>query len=162
MTNDTRTCGSCAIASAAVSRRDFVSQATLAAVAVALAGCGGGGDDGPTSQPFVPKPPALSTPLVITLANFPALATVGGVARVSSQPAIALARTANGLVGFSLECTHAGTTVDIRSNFTLKCPNHGAEFSFDGSWTGGEQQTSSLFRVIVTPDSSGATVSISS
>ena len=89
------------------------------------------------------------------------LITVGGVARVSSQPPIALARAAIGLVGYSLECTHAGTTVDIRSNFTLKCPNHGAEFSFDGSWTGGEQQTSSLFRVTVTPDATGATVSLS-
>ena len=158
---DIRTCGGCAVASAALSRRDFVSQATLAAVAVALSGCGGGSGGGPTSPPFVPKPPALPTPLIITLANFPALATVGGVARVSSQPPIALARTSTGLVGFSLECTHAGTTVDIRSNFTLKCPNHGAEFSFDGSWTGGEQQTSSLFRVTVTPDASGATVAIS-
>jgi Rieske Fe-S protein len=146
MTDTIRTCGGCAVASAALSRRDFVSQATLAAVAVALTACGGGGSEGgPTSPPFVAKPPALQTPLVITLANFPALATVGGVARVSSQPPIALARTATGLVGFSLECTHAGTTVDIRSNFTLKCPNHGAEFSFEGNWTGGEQQTSSLF-----------------
>ncbi len=162
MTVDIRTCSGCSVASAAVSRRDFVSTATLAAVAVALSGCGGGGSDGgPTSPPFVPKPPALATPLVIALANFPALATVGGVARVSSQPPIALARTSAGLVGFSLECTHAGTTVDVRSNFTLKCPNHGAEFSFDGTWTGGEQQTSSLFRVTVTPDATGATVSIS-
>lgn len=161
MTVDIRTCSGCAVTSAAVSRRDFVSQATLAAVAVALSGCGGGGSDGPVAPPFVPKPPVLATPLVITLANFPSLTTVGGVARVSSQPAIALARTSNGLVGFSLECTHAGTAVDIRSNFTLKCPNHGAEFSFDGSWTGGEQQTSSLFRVTVTPDATGATVSIS-
>ncbi len=162
MSVDIRTCSSCSVASAALSRRDFVSTATLAAVAVALNGCGGGsGEGGPTSPPFVPKPPALATPLVITLANFPALATVGGVARVSSQPPIALARTSTGLVGFSLECTHAGTTVDVRSNFTLKCPNHGAEFSFDGNWTGGEQQTSSLFRVTVTPDATGATVSIS-
>jgi Rieske Fe-S protein len=98
---------------------------------------------------------------VITLANFPALATVGGAARVSSQPPIALARTATGLVGYSLECTHAGTTVDLLGNFTLKCPNHGAEFAFDGTWTGGTQQTSSLFRVTVTPDATGATASIS-
>jgi Rieske Fe-S protein len=150
-------CTGCAL----VSRREFVSQATLAAVAAALAGCGGSrSDGGVTAPPFVPKVPVLNTPLIITLANFPALANVGGAARVSSQPPIALARTTTGLVGYSLECTHAGTTVDLRANFTLKCPNHGAEFAFDGSWTGGEQQTSSLFRVTVTPDATGATVAI--
>lgn len=159
MTLSANTCQDCAIAGA-VSRRDFVSQATLSAVALVLTGCGSSAGGGPTSPPFVPRPPALATPLVITLANFPALATLGGVAKVSSQPPLALARTASGLVGFSLECTHAGTTVDVRQNFTLKCPNHGAEFSFDGSWTGGEQQTSSLFRVTVTPDATGETVSI--
>jgi Rieske Fe-S protein len=153
-------CDGCALVSAAVSRRDFVSQATLAAVAMALSGCGGGGSGGTTAPPVVQRPPVISTPLVITLANFPALATVGGVARVSSQPPLALARTSTGLVGFSLECTHAGTTVDLRQNSTFKCPNHGAEFAFDGTWTGGEQQTSSLFRVTVTPDATGATVAI--
>lgn len=160
MPNDVRACAGCNIATAAVSRREFVSQSTLVVVAAALSGCGGGSDGGTTAPPFVAKPPALATPLLITLANFPALNTVGGVAKVSSQPPIALARTTNGLVGYSLECTHAGSTVEVRANSTLKCPNHGAEFSFDGSWTGGEQQTSSLFRVTVTPDATGATVAI--
>jgi nitrite reductase/ring-hydroxylating ferredoxin subunit len=153
-------CTGCAMANAGVSRREFVSQATLAAVALALSGCGGGSTAGPSAPGVVSKPPTIVTPLVITLASFPALASVGGVARVSSQPPLALARTNSGLVGFSLECTHAGTLVDIRGDSTLRCPNHGAEFAFDGTFTGGTQQTSSLFRVTVTPDSSGATVSI--
>jgi Rieske Fe-S protein len=153
-------CDTCARAAHAMSRRDFVSHATLAAVAAALTGCGGGGETGTTQPPVVQRPPVLATPLIITLANFPALANVGGVARVSSQPPLALARTSAGLVGFSLECTHAGTTVDLRQNSTFKCPNHGAEFAFDGTWTGGEQQTTSLFRVTVTPDATGATVAI--
>lgn len=149
-------CSGCAL----VTRREFVSQATLAAVAAVLTGCGGGGSE-PTSPPRnSPTPPTVATPLVITLANFPALATVGSAVRVSSQPPIALARTPNGLVGYSLQCTHAGTTVNINTNFTLKCPNHGAEFAYDGTFTGGEQQTTSLFRVTVTPDASGATVTI--
>ena len=160
MTAAEHRCDVCAIARAGVSRREFVSQATLAAVAAVLAGCGGGGGDGALGPVAAPKPPVISTPMIITLANFPALATVGGVAKVSSQPPIALARTAAGLVGYSLECTHAGTTVELRADFTLKCPNHGAEFAFDGAWTGGEQRTSSLFAVTVTPDASGATVAI--
>ena len=165
MTIGVRRCDSCARAGVDQSRREFVSQATLAAVALALTACGGAGaSDVPTGPGGVPMPPVLGTPLVITLANFPALATVGAAARVSSQPPIALARTAPGpagLIGYSLECTHAGTTVDLRDNFTLKCPNHGAEFAFDGVWTGGQQQTTSLFRVTVTPEATGATVSIS-
>ena len=157
MTAEDVTCGGCAL----VTRRGFVSQATLAAVAAVLAGCGGGGDGstGPVVTP-TPRSPQLPTPLVITLASFPVLANVGGAARVSSQPPIALARTSAGLVGYSLECTHAGSTVDIRSNFTLKCPNHGAEFAFDGTWTGGEQRTTSLFRVTVTPNATGSSVTI--
>lgn len=157
MTAEDVTCGGCAL----VTRRGFVSQATLAAVAAVLAGCGGGGDGstGPVVTP-PPRTPQLPTPLVITLASFPVLANVGGAARVSSQPPIALARTSAGLVGYSLECTHAGSTVDIRSNFTLKCPNHGAEFAFDGTWTGGEQRTTSLFRVTVTPNATGSSVTI--
>ena len=162
MIKDVHDCAGCALAGApAVSRRDFVSQATLAAVAAVLAGCASGSDGGSTGPGVTQKPPVLNTPLIITLANFPALATVGGAARVSSQPPIALARTAQGLVGFSLECTHAGTTVELQGNSTFKCPNHGAEFSFDGTWTGGTQQTSSLFRVTVTPDASGDTVALS-
>jgi nitrite reductase/ring-hydroxylating ferredoxin subunit len=163
MTAGERRCGTCAISRPALSRRDFVSHATLAAIAAALAGCGGGelGADGALGPGAPPSgPPVISAPLIITLANFPTLATIGGAAKVSSQPPIALARTATGLVGYSLECTHAGTTVELRSNFTLKCPNHGAEFAFDGQWTGGEQRTSSLFAVTVTPDASGETVAI--
>jgi Rieske Fe-S protein len=158
---DQNDCTGCVLATATVSRRDFVSQATMAAIALALTACGGGGGDGPSSPAAsTPKPPVISTPLVVTLANFPALASVGGVERVSSQPPIAMARTSAGLVAYSLECTHAGTTVNINANRTLKCPNHGAEFAFDGTWTGGEQQTSSLFSLKVTVDAAGATASI--
>ena len=161
MTAGEHPCQTCAVSRAGVSRREFVSQATLAAVAVALAGCGNGsGGDGALGPVQAQKPPAISTPMIVTLANFPSLATVGGAAKVSSQPPIALARTATGLVGYSLDCTHAGTTVELRSDFTLRCPNHGAEFAFDGTWTGGQQRTSSLFAVIVTPDATGATVAI--
>ena len=160
MSQDTGRCADCVVGTAAVSRRDFVSQATLAAVALALSGCGGGGDaTGPGS---VPQPPVVvNAPLVITLANFPALARVGGAVRVSTQPPIALARTASGIVAYSLSCTHQGTEVQINATtFTLRCPNHGAEFAFDGTYTGGTQQTTSLVRMTATPDVSGATVTV--
>ena len=159
MSLETGRCGGCAINAAAVSRRDFVSQATLTAVALALAGCGGTGGE-TTGLGTLQQTPVLNGPLVVTLGNFPELSRVGGVARVSSQPPIALARTSAGIVAFSLVCPHQGTTVDINANFTMRCPNHGAEFSFDGMFTGGAQQTSSLMRLTVTPDASGATVTV--
>jgi hypothetical protein len=146
MPSEVTRCTGCALAAAGVTRREFVSQATLAAIAAVLAGCGSGGSagDGALGPVATPTPPVIVTPLVITLANFPALATVGGAAKVLNQPPIALARTRAGIVGYSLECTHAGTTVDVRSN----------------TWTGGQQQTSSLIAVTVTPAPDGTTVSI--
>lgn len=54
-----------------------------------------------------------------------------------TSPAIALARIAAGFVAFSLRCPHAGTTVTVLSNSTLRCPNHGAAFASSGAWIGG-------------------------
>ena len=88
-------------------------------------------------------PVATGTPTVganqfgVTVANYPALAAVGGIAVVRTSPAIALARTATGFVAFSLRCPHEGTTVNVLSNSTLRCPNHGATFASSGSWSGG-------------------------
>lgn len=156
-------CTDCPFVSAGMTRRDFVSHATLAAVAAALSACGGG--DGPTSSATSTtpsRPPVISTPVSVVLANFPDLSRVGGVAKVSAQPPIAMARTTAGLVAFSLSCTHEGTEVAVNTAAaTLRCPNHGAEFAFDGRWTGGAQTTSSLFSLNVTLDATGTTAAIS-
>jgi cytochrome b6-f complex iron-sulfur subunit len=138
-----------------VSRREFLSAATMSAVALTLAACGsGGGDDDVTG----PVPPGVGE-ITVRVADFPALASVGGVARVRSSPPVALTRTATGLVAFSLSCTHQGTTVLINSNNTLQCPNHGAEFTSAGVWTGG-QRTGNLVRLPVTADATGANATI--
>src|SRR5581483_4562480 len=75
--------------------------------------------------------------LTVTLANFPALATVGGYARVDSGAAgvtpVGLARTGTStFVAYSLVCTHQGTTI-AQSSVGWTCPNHGAEFSSTGA-----------------------------
>lgn len=149
MTTDTTTCAGCSIRGAAVSRRDFVSIATMSAVAVALTACGGG--DGTTA-------PATGD-IAITLATYPELATVGSVAKVRNSPPVALARTASGLVAFSMACTHQGTPVVIDSDKTIFCPNHGATFTYAGVWTGGER-TSSLVRLPVSVDAAGSMATI--
>ena len=77
--------------------------------------------------------------LVIDLAQFPALANVGGVARVdgnSSTPVGAARISATQFAAYSLACTHQGTTV-VASGSGWFCPNHGAAFAASGAVTRG-------------------------
>ena len=131
-------CAACSVSRAGVDRRTFLSAATLAAVAAVLEACGGGGGN------FFTGP--SGGPLTVTLANFPALATVGGVARVDNGVGAptALVRTgASTFRGLTMICTHQGSTIDVVNNSSFRCPNHGALFNSAGANTGG-QQTSSL------------------
>lgn len=95
MKPDTTKCSGCVVqsASAKVSRRDFVSMATLSAVAVTLAACGGGGGDDVTG----PIPPGVGE-VTVRVTDFPALATMGGIAKVRNSPPVAMTRTSTGLV----------------------------------------------------------------
>ena len=171
-------CSGCPLAAAGmvpagtggVSRRDFVSTAMLTAIAATLAACGSGELTAaekllaatPTPTP-TPTPVTTGNPTVganqvgVTIANFPALRNVGGIAVIRNSPAIALARTSTGFVAYSLRCPHEGTTVSVLSNSTLRCPNHGATFTSSGSWTGG-QRTSSLSARGVTSNADGSFV----
>ena len=154
--SDGKSCSGCRLSDAAVTRRDFVSVATMSAVAVALTACGGGGDDtGGSTGPVSPG----TGQVIVLLTDFPALSAVGATVRVRNLPPIAVTRTAAGLVAFSLSCTHQGTTVNIRTDFTLLCPNHLAQFTSAGVWTGG-QRTTSLVRLPLTVDQAGTTATI--
>ena len=139
-------CSSC-------SRRDFVASGALAAVGAFLAACGGDGGS-PTSPG--------NANLTVTLANFPALATVGGIARVttSGTPVAVVRSDASTYRAYSLVCPHQGTTVNI-SGSGFRCPNHGATFKANGAWTGGER-TSGLFEFKVTSNTSAGTITITS
>ena len=108
-----------------------------------------------------PTTPTTSSTLVVTLSAFPALATVGGIARVDGGTGtpVALVRTsATAFTALSMVCPHQGTTVQITSG-TFYCPNHGARFSATGSWTGG-QSTSALTALSNVYDSAKGTVTI--
>lgn len=143
-----------ACASCGVNRRSFLGAATLAAVAAVLDGC------------FpMPTGPGSATgsggPLTISVSSFPALANVGGVARVDgghgSPTAVARIAT-DTFVALSMICTHQGSTVNVTTNgFT--CPNHGAMYSKSGTWVGG-QPTSSLYQFPVSYDPQLGTVTI--
>jgi Rieske Fe-S protein len=139
-----------------LSRRAFLAETTMAAVAAVLTsacgngvfGAGGGGGGGPVD-------------LTVSLADFATLGTVGGIARVdgnSSNPVAAVQSPAGTYRAFSMVCPHAGTTINIRSN-GFRCPNHGATFSTTGTWTGG-QRTNSLTELTVAFDSAAGTLHI--
>jgi nitrite reductase/ring-hydroxylating ferredoxin subunit len=134
-------------------RREFLGQSLLAAMAGVLAGCGIGG---PTTATF--------TPLTVRLADYPSLATVGGIAVVddgrSSGVPVAVTRTGDSaFVALSLVCPHRGSTVQSLGS-SFMCPAHGAQFSSNGTWTGG-QPTSSLGRYAVQYNASAGTLAIS-
>ena len=154
MKPDTQACAGCAVREKVVTRRDFVSMATMSAVALALAACASGDDDGSTG----PTSTGTGT-FTVKPGDFAALAAVGGAVKVRNSPPVALARTSAGLIAFSLSCTHQGTTVVIDNDFTMFCPNHGAMFTAAGVWTGG-QRTSSLVRLPVSLDAAGTTATI--
>ncbi len=117
----------------------------------ALAACGAAGDS---------TAPSLSGTTSIKLADYPALATVGGIAvlTINSSP-YAVARTgASTFVTVSRRCTHEGTTVNVNGSGFL-CPNHLARFAVDGTWQGG-QHTSSLQTYPTSYDATSGTVTI--
>jgi cytochrome b6-f complex iron-sulfur subunit len=141
--------------SCAVGRREFIGAATLTALSLLQSACGDGqiggtGPDGTTGGT-----------LVVTVAQFPALASVGGVARVDggNGTPVALVRTgAASFTALSLVCTHEGSTVNV-TGAGLVCPNHGARFSSTGVWQGG-QVTTNLRSLPATFDAGAGTVSI--
>lgn len=96
--------------------------------------------------------------LAVTIADWPALANVGGVAgsvgSLNFNP-IAVVRTgANSFAAFSLICPHAQFYVQVVGGQSFRCPNHGALFNANGSLANNSPiQTGSLtpMRVTYTP-----------
>lgn len=155
-------CGGCEL-----SRRLFVERASLAALsALLLSACGDGQIGGPLNveggDGTPPPPPGGPGGLVIALAEFPELATIGGTARVDgdSGTPIGVSRIgADSFVAVSMICTHAGyKPIDIRPS-GYRCPNHGAVFADDGSWVSG-QRTSGLELYSVAHDPVAGTLTI--
>lgn len=142
MPPDSSPCGGC-------TRRDFLASGTLAAVATLLAGCSASDSTSPFSGTFSVK-----------LADYPALATVGGMAQVSSTGApVAVVRSSTASYrAFSLRCPHEGATVQV-SGGMFRCPLHGATFNSSGSWTGG-QPARALTEYKATLNAAGDTLTI--
>ncbi len=134
-------------------RKDFIERSAMAALAVLAGGCAG--SDGITG-------PGGGQDVVVTLADYPALTDLGGVARISGvSPPLALVHEVSGdYAAFSLVCPHQGTIVQwVGSEFW--CPNHGARFDAHGTWTGG-QKTTNLRSFATAFDPAAGTVLVTS
>lgn len=160
--------GDCALRNASAnaadpSRREFVNTALLASVGAFLAACGDGNIGGVTGTGGPDGPPLPGGGnLVVTPADFPALATNGGVARVdgnSSTPVAVTRVNATTYLAFSMICPHAGyRPIEIVAS-GFECPNHGAQFSAAGGWTGG-QRTRDLYQYTAVFDAGPGTLTI--
>ena len=75
--------------------------------------------------------------LAVTIASYPALANVGGIAgsvgNVSGTPTAVVRTGQNSFAAFSLRCPHQGTTVQVVSGTSFRCPNHGATWNNTGA-----------------------------
>jgi Rieske Fe-S protein len=144
------------------SRRQFISQSALAAVAALLAGAVAACGDGEIGGTGLTAPTALTQGFTIRIADFPALQQTGGIARVDNGSAnpIAVSRLGPGsFVALSMICPHAGySPIGIVSN-GFRCPNHGATFAATGAWTGG-QRTKALQSYPTVYSSSAGTLTI--
>lgn len=149
-------CGGCG-----VDRRAFLSQSAMLVAGSLLAASCGDGDIGGAGGIFLP--PGGTTGLVIRLADFPALASVGGTVRVDSGGSRPVAVTRTGpatFVALSMICPHANFSPIQITAPGFRCPNHGAQFAPDGEWVGG-QPTGNLGRFSVVYDAGAGTLTIS-
>lgn len=108
-------------------------------VAVALAGCGGGGDSGAAAEPDA------GTVLAST-SEVP----VGGGLILSGDNLVITQPTEGEFKAFTASCTHQGTGLDAVGDEGIECPLHGSRFSIeDGSATTGPA-TEPLTEVAIT------------
>lgn len=138
-----------------IGRRTFLVQSGIMAAIAALDACGSLGAGFDVTAPNVP---ANST---ITIANYPALASVGGVAMITLGTApVAVVRTgASDFLALSRVCPHQGGIVNLSRN-DFVCPRHGATYDLTGQWIGGTR-AGNLHQYASSYDSTTGTLTIS-
>jgi cytochrome b6-f complex iron-sulfur subunit len=149
--NPRRLLSAYAAAEDGIGRRTFLVQSGILAAIAALSACS-------TPDATAPDVPANSQ---VNVANYPSLASVGGVAMVSLGNApVAIVRTSQTtFLAMSRVCPHQGGIVEqFGANFL--CPVHGATFDKTGTWIGG-QRTSSLHQYATSYDASTNTLMVS-
>lgn len=149
-------CGRCGATTAdhsadGIGRRTFLAQSALLAASAILAACAGGD---------IATAPDTISPTTLRVSDYAPLATVGGIALVtiSGAPFAVVRTSATSFVTLSRICPHQGNIVNQNGSGFL-CPGHGARFSANGTWTGG-QGTSSLRSYATTYDAAAGTITV--
>lgn len=115
-----------------LSRRKFLASSAGAAGAAALAALATACGDGVVSGVAPGTNGTLDQPIVITVANFPGLATTGTLVKVGNI--VAAKRTGpNTFDAFNMTCTHQGCLTDIVNGQRFDCPCHGSQFDANGN-----------------------------
>jgi Rieske Fe-S protein len=116
-----------------LSRRQFVSAATISVCGLAIAGCASseGNNDGPTTP--TPQPPAdavvvTATEVRITVSRVPELQAANGFVFVSAPRIIVGNLGNNNFRAYSAVCPHENQNVSSVQNGLLFCPTHGSRF----------------------------------
>jgi Rieske Fe-S protein len=136
-----------------IGRRTFLAQTALLAAGAFLAACA-------ASDSISAPGTTISSTTDIKVSDFPALASVGGIAlvNVSGNP-FAIVRTGETtFVTLSRICPHQGSTINPNGTGFL-CPGHGARFNATGQWVGG-QTTSNMRSYTTTYDAAAGTITI--
>jgi cytochrome b6-f complex iron-sulfur subunit len=136
------------------SRREFcvhsLHTASLAAVAIAVTGCGGSGpmsaSGGAGTLPALPaiNSNIVSSTISLTIDASSPLASVGNAALITaSGRSFLVARTAqNTFTALTAVCTHEACTVSNYQNQVYECPCHGSEYTTSGTVVRGPAQRS--------------------
>ena len=126
-------------AASLISRRSFVSHATLAALGIVAVGCGGaGGDVTAVVEPPVSGATFANNVLTVPLSGAADLSVANGFHVFSNpingvQPNIIVLNLGGNLFrSFTSICTHQQCTVADFSGGRIHCPCHGSEYDSTG------------------------------
>jgi Rieske Fe-S protein len=104
----------------------------------------------------------VASGLAVTIASYPALANVGGVAGsvgTVNGGQVAVARiSATAFAAYSMRCPHAGTTINVVNGTSFRCPNHGALFTSTGALASNSPFRTSNLNALTVSYAPGATV----
>lgn len=139
----------------AIARREFLRQSLLIGAASWIASACGVGVTTPAEPDLANLGPSGT---VISLAAYPAIDHVGGIAKINVPGGVPIAVVRTGDTQFDafwMSCPHQGVVVDIHSD-GFECPNHLARFAPDGTWIGGHPTAQLTAIPLVYDASSGA------